>query len=63
VDRRPISWTSFALALGLSRPTRLCGATDALTHRVEAGTILRVAHFGPVPSVSDAQTASRGLMT
>jgi signal transduction histidine kinase len=42
---------------------RLCGATDALIYRVEAGMILRVAHFGPVPSVSDARPVSRETVT
>ncbi|HYS94093.1 MAG TPA: GAF domain-containing protein, partial [Candidatus Acidoferrales bacterium] len=28
---------------------RLCGATDALIHRVEAGMLRRVAHFGVLP--------------
>jgi len=34
---------------------RLCGANDALVFRVDAGTMLRVAHFGPVPSMSEAR--------
>ena len=43
--------------------TRLCGATDALIYRLEAGMILRVAHFGPVPSVSDARPLTRETVT
>jgi len=43
--------------------TRLCGATDALVYRVETGMILRVAHFGPVPSVSDARPVTRETVT
>ena len=43
--------------------TRLCGATDALIYRVKAGMILRVAHFGPVPSVSDARPVTRETVT
>ena len=43
--------------------TRLCVATDALIYRVEAGMILRVAHFGPVPSVSDARPLTRQTVT
>ena len=43
--------------------TRLCGATDALIYRVEAGMILRVAHFGPVPSVSDTRPVTRETVT
>jgi GAF domain-containing protein len=43
--------------------TRLCGATDALIYRVEAGMILRVAHFGPVHSVSDTRPMTRETVT
>jgi GAF domain-containing protein len=32
---------------------RLCGASDALVVRVEAGMMLRVAHFGGITSVSE----------
>ena len=43
--------------------TRLCGATDALIYRLEAEMILRVAYYGPVPSVSDARPVTRETVT
>ncbi|HEV8473130.1 MAG TPA: GAF domain-containing protein [Methylomirabilota bacterium] len=33
---------------------RICGATDALIHRVEAGMLHRVSHFGSVPVAAAA---------
>jgi len=35
--------------------TRLCGAVDAIIQRVDGGLIYRVAHFGPITSVSDVR--------
>jgi signal transduction histidine kinase len=41
-----------------SSAARLCGAADALILRVEGELMRRVAHFGPMPSVSDVRPIS-----
>jgi GAF domain-containing protein len=42
---------------------RLCGAIDSLVFRVDGDTIRRVAHVGPVPSMSEARPITPGTPT
>jgi GAF domain-containing protein len=43
---------------------RLCSASDAVIHRVEGNILRRVAHYGPIASVSGEEgTISRGWVT
>ena len=42
---------------------RLCGAIDAIIFRIDGDTTRRVAHFGPVPSMSEARVVTPGTPT